>query len=262
VKGPPEQVWRLGKALYGLKQVAQAWHAKLKSSLSTIGFTIALADPCLYSDVMYIYITSFVGKRVYLLVHVDDVLIVGHAPDVVHVKNELAKLFDVRDLGDADAFLGLEIVRDLAQGTLWLGQSKYIQDVLKTYNMHNSVSRVSPLDANQQFNADGDVLANSVPYSSAIGSLLYLAVCTRPDIAHAVNMLARFVCAPKQQHWQAVKGVMRYLAGTKSLGLCFRRAEGSLHGYYDADAAGDPVKRRSTSCFVFLHSGAAVLWGS
>jgi hypothetical protein len=171
-------------------------------------------------------------------------------------------LFDVRDLGDADVFLGLHIVRDRVQGKLWLGQSKYIEDVLQTYNMHNSVSRVSPLDAHQQFNADGDVPASSVPYSGAIGSLLYLAVCTRPDIAHAVNMLARFVCAPKQQHWQAVKGVMRYLAGTKSLGLCFRRAEGSLDEYSDADFAGDPVKRRSTSGFVFQHSGAAVLWGS
>jgi hypothetical protein len=98
------------KSMYGLKQAAQAWHAKLKSSLSTIGFTIALADPCLY-------ITTFGGKRVHLLVHVDDVLIVGHAPGVVHVKNEFAKLFDMRDLGDANLFLGLQIVRDHAQGT-------------------------------------------------------------------------------------------------------------------------------------------------
>jgi hypothetical protein len=81
--------------------------------------------------------------------------------------------------------------------------------------MHNSVSCLSPLDANQQFNADGDVLANSLPYSGAVGSLLYLAVCTRPDIAHAVNMLARFVCVPRQQHWQAVKSGMRYLGGTQ-----------------------------------------------
>jgi hypothetical protein len=256
VQGPPGQVWRLRKALYGLKQAAQAWHAKLKSSLSTVGFAIALADPCLY-------ITSVDGKRVYLLVHVDDVLIVGHASGVVHVKHEFIKLFDVRDLGDADVFLGLQIVRNrCTQGTLWLGQSKYIADVLETYNMQNCVSRISPLDANQQFSADGDVLDDSVPYSGAVGSLLYLAVCTRPDIAHAVNLLARFVCAPKQQHWQAIKGVMRYLTGTKILGLLFRRTGGPLQGYSDADFAGDLVKRRSTSGFVFLHAGAAVLWGS
>jgi hypothetical protein len=180
VKGPQGKVWRLRKALYGLKQAAQAWHAKLQSSLSTVGFMVSLADPCLY-------IVSFDGKRVYLLVHVDDVLIVGHAPGVVHVKKEFSKLFDVRDLGDAAVFLGLQIVRDRAQGKLWLGQSKYIADVLQTYNMQDSVPRISPLDANQQFSADGDVLADSVQYSGGVGSLLYLAVCTRPDISHAVK---------------------------------------------------------------------------
>jgi hypothetical protein len=88
VKGPPGQVWRfvcemrLRNAFYGLNQTAQAWHAKLKSSLSTIGFTIALADPCLY-------ITSFGGKRVYLLMHLDNVLIVGHTSGVVHVRMSL-----------------------------------------------------------------------------------------------------------------------------------------------------------------------------
>jgi hypothetical protein len=165
VKCPQGQVWRLLKPPYGLKQAAKAWHEKLKSSLSKVGFRISLADPCLY-------IATCDGKRVYLRVHVDDVLIVGHVTDVVLVEKEFSKLHDVRDLGDANVSLGLQIVRDSTQGALWLGESKHIEDLLQTYNMQNSASRVSPLDANQQFIADGDVLAESVPYSCAVGSLL------------------------------------------------------------------------------------------
>jgi hypothetical protein len=110
VKCPQGKVWRLLKALYGLKQAAQAWHEKLKASLPTVGFTISLPDPCLH-------IATCDGKRVYLQVHVDDVLIVGHTTGVVHVKEEFSKLFDVRDLGDANVFLGLQIVRDRMHGT-------------------------------------------------------------------------------------------------------------------------------------------------
>jgi hypothetical protein len=140
-----------------------------------------------------------------------------------------------------------------------LVHSKYIEDVLQTYNMQNGVSRTSPFDAHQQLCADGDAPASSVPYSGAVGNLPYLAVCTCPDIAHTVKMLARFVCAPRQQHWQAIKGIMHYLAGTRTLRQLFWHARGLLHGYSDADFAGDPFMRCSTSRFVFLHANATVL---
>lgn len=256
VKGPRGQpVWRLRKALYGLKQAAQAWHAKLKTALTGVGLSISQSDPCLYT-------TSVDGQSVYLLVHVDDALIVGPPAGVAYVKDQFCKLFDVRDLGDANVFLGLEIARNRTDGLLWLGQSKYISDILNQFNMSDAVPRVSPMDANQQISAEGIALADDVPYRGAIGTLLYLAVCTRPDISHAVNMLSRYVSAPKSHHWQAVKGVMRYLCETRKLGLLYRKAGGPLAGYSDSDYAGDPLKRRSTSGYVFMHAGAAVLWGS
>jgi hypothetical protein len=259
---PPEgyedkqgRVWLLKKALYGLKQAAQAWHKKLKDSLVKVGLHPSESDPCLF-------IGQFNdGHAVYLLIHVDDALIVGSSAAVREVKSKFSSLFEVRDLGEAVFFLGLEIVRNRTAGTLWLGQSQYAEKKLEQFGMRDCNPRVTPLEVNQQLGPDGETLPSNMPYSEVVGSLLYLAVCTRPDMSHSVGMLSRFVSAPKLEHWHALKGVLRYLRGTSKLGLMFRPGAG-LIGYTDSDYAGDLVKRRSTSGYVFMNAGAAVLWGS
>eukprot|EP00873_Tetraselmis_striata_P039364 jgi/Tetstr1/459628/TSEL_004984.t1 len=103
-----------------------------------------------------------------------------------------------------------------------------------------------------------------MPYQALVGSLLYAMVATRPDIAEAVSKLCRVMAKPEERHWQAAKRVLRYLKGTKTLGLTFSggKADGLLHGYCDADWAGDVVSRRSTTGFVFMLCGAAVSWKS
>jgi hypothetical protein len=255
IKGPVGKVWRLHKALYGLKQAAQSWYEKLRKSLTSAGFVVSQSDPCLY-------IASHNSERVFLLIHVDDVLIVGCDAAVEYAKSMFCKLFEARDLGEASLFLGLQIARDRSKGVLWLGQTQYTNEVLKKYRHENCVPRVSPIDANMQLSAEGESIGDDVPFSAAIGSLLYLAVFTRPDITHAVNMLARYMSKPKQQHWNALKGVLRYLRGTSELGLLYCRNAGCIIGYSDADYAGDPVMRRSTSGYLFLNAGAAIVWGS
>jgi transposase InsO family protein len=259
---PPEgfedkqgKVWLLKKALYGLKQAAQAWHATLKNRLATIGLKPSESDPCLY-------VSLASTEKTYVLIHVDDALIVGPSAAVLDVKSRIASLFEVHDLGEASMFLGLEIVRDRKKGTLWLGQSQYAAKKLAQFGMTESNSRVTPLDANQQLGPTGESLKGAVPYSEAVGSLLYLAVCTRPDLSHSVGMLSRFVGDPKDCHWHAVKSIMRYLRGTVKLGIMFQKGGGGLIGYSDSDYGGDLVKRRSTSGYVFLNAGGAILWGS
>ena len=75
---------------------------------------------------------------------------------------------------------------------------------------------------------DGEeILGPEVPYLSAIGALMYLANCIRPDIAFAVNLLARYSAAPTIHHWNGVKDIFRYLQGTKDLGLFFRKNQDS-----------------------------------
>jgi hypothetical protein len=104
-----------------------------------------------------------------------------------------------------------------------------------------------------------------VPYSSAVGSLMYAMVCTRPDIAHAVGVLSSFMSKPGQDHWTIVKRVFRYLRGTTSYGLCYQGRPGldrvvDIHGFVDADWAGDLDRRRSTSGYVFNLFGGAISW--
>ena len=106
-----------------------------------------------------------------------------------------------------------------------------------------------------------------VPYASAVGSLMYAMVCTRPDIAHAVGVLSRFMSKPGKEHWTAVKRVFKYLRGTSDYGLCYQGRPGldrvlDIRGFVDADWAGDLDQRRSTSGYVFNLFGGAVSWMS
>ncbi|CAA0823451.1 cysteine-rich RLK (RECEPTOR-like protein kinase) 8 [Striga hermonthica] len=99
------------------------------------------------------------------------------------------------------------------------------------------------------------------PYASAIGSLMYAMVCTRPDIAHAVGVVSRFMSNPGVMHWEAVKWILRYLRGTKDRALVFGRSTLTLSGFVDADFAGSDLdKRRSTTGYVFTYGGTAVSW--
>jgi hypothetical protein len=99
-----------------------------------------------------------------------------------------------------------------------------------------------------------------VPYSSTVGSLMYAMVCTRPDIAHAVGVVSRYMNNPGKEHWEAVKWILRYLRGTATHALCFGGSNTFLQGYVDSDMAGDKDSRRSTTGYVFTIGGTIVSW--
>ena len=99
---------------------------------------------------------------------------------------------------------------------------------------------------------------SKMPYTSAIGTLMYAMVCTRPDIAHAVGVVSRFMSRPGKQHWEAVKWILRYLKGSSDISLFFTGASLKLQGYVDADFAGDIDSRKSTTEFVFTLGGTTI----
>ena len=99
-----------------------------------------------------------------------------------------------------------------------------------------------------------------VPYSSALGSLMYAMICTRLDIEYVVGVVNRYMSNPDKKHWEAMKGIMRYLNGTRKLCICFGRNEACVVGYTDVDYVGDMDKRRSTSSYVFIFIGGAISW--
>jgi len=101
-----------------------------------------------------------------------------------------------------------------------------------------------------------------VPYASVVGNLMYVMVCTRPDLAHAIGSISRFLSNLGREHWNAVKWIMRYLCGTSSLKLCFESEKPVLVGYTDSDMVGDIDSRRSTPSYLITVGGGAIAWQS
>ncbi|XP_057797428.1 secreted RxLR effector protein 161-like [Salvia miltiorrhiza] len=106
----------------------------------------------------------------------------------------------------------------------------------------------------------------SIPYSSAVGSIMYMMICTRPDLAYAISILSRFMADPGRAHWEALKQVLRYIKGTADCGVMFKRIdkyEGNpLLGFVDADFAANIDSRRSQTGYIFTLYGAVVSWRS
>ena len=155
---------------------------------------------------------------------------------------------------------------------VFVHQSTYTKMVLEKFNMNKCHPLKTPMVV-RSLEADKDpfwpkeeeeeVFGPEVPYLSAIGALMYLANCTRPDIAFAVNLLARYSSTPTRRHWVGVKTILRYLQGTQDLGLWYsRKWVFSMVGYVDAGYMSDLHNARSQNGFVFLCGSAAISWRS
>jgi hypothetical protein len=257
------RVCLLAKALYGLKQAPRAWHEHMHNHLCNLGYIASTADPG-----MYLKPAASPLQFTVLVVYVDDVLVVG--PDstrVCSVKQEVMRVFEARDLGDAKDFVGMHITRDRAQGTITINNPRMITALLSQYGLSKAGPRATPMSPGLVLTrSDGVPVDQAVhPYSALVGSLLYLAVTVRPDIAHAVGVLSKYMSCPTDQHWKAAKGVLRYLAATLEVGITYGLTSGKaadLYGWCDADFASDKDTRRSTTGYVFVVSGGAVSWGS
>ncbi|GIL56067.1 hypothetical protein Vafri_11454 [Volvox africanus] len=181
------------------------------------------------------------------------------------VKQAIGACFKVRDLGEAKMYLGMEIRRP-SQEEIILSQQYYIEQLLERRLMTDAKPRSTPLPPGTKVLPAGEsdiVLEDPTPYRKLVGELNYLATSTRPDISQALSFLARFMATPMKGHLNLALGVLRYLSGTRELGLHFGgQDKNRAEGFSDSDWAGDPMTRRSTSGYVFLLNGAAISWSS
>ncbi|KAJ9534656.1 hypothetical protein QJQ45_002929 [Haematococcus lacustris] len=257
-EGSTNTVCRLQKALYGLRQAPRAWHARLCEELLSMGFKASEADPALFT-------LQLSTGMVYLLVYVDDCLLCtqqGDTAGLAHVKKQLSSAFKLKDLGEARWFLGMQLTRDRAEGTIKLDQHKFIQELVTANSKSAAHGKPLPMAPAVKLVREGDALDTTLHhYSALVGSLLYLTCCTRPDIAFAVGALARHMSAPTKQHWAAACSVLCYLKGTADQGLLFGGVSG-LQGFSDADYAGDKDTARSTTGYIFTLNGGAISWSS
>jgi hypothetical protein len=139
------------------------------------------------------------------------------------LKGELKSHFTMTDLGEMKKILGIQVIRDRKAGTLKIAQSAYIDKILARFNMAEAKPVTTPLSKNIKLdNIHTRAEDPNMPYAKAIGSLMYAALQTRPDIAFAVQHLSQYTSNPAQEHWTAVKRVLRYLKGTRDEGIIYK----------------------------------------
>jgi hypothetical protein len=247
----PHYMCKLDKSLYGLKQAPRAWFSKLSSKLQELGFLASKADTSLF---MY----NKSGIVMFVLVYVDDIIVTSSSNKAIDsLLQDLNSAFALKDLGDLHYFLGIEVKR-FNQGII-LTQKKHALDLLDRIGLKACKVLPTPLSS-----SEGELLGpkDSTRYRSIVGALQYLTL-TRPDISFSVNKVCQFLHAPTTVHWTAVKRILRYVSGTTSLGLTFRKSSFTLvSAFSDADWAGCVEDRRSTGGFAVYSGSNLISWSA
>ena len=243
------------KSIYGLKQAGRNWNKFLDTWFKKNKLKVGGADPCLY-----IY-KDDLGNFLAIGIHVDDFLIIDNNPELRQkFIEDMSKSFKLDFLGDAKWVLQVKITR--TPNSITIDQSKYIKDVLEKFEMTNCKPASTPMEKEI---VKSDLKCDKSEYMSLVGSLIYVAVVTRPDISFAVSTVSQSMSDPCMSDFIAAKRILRYLKGTIDLGIIYSNinAENNcLLGFSDSDWAGDKVTRKSTTGYVFLFANAAISWSS
>ena len=253
--GQEHLVCKLKKSLYGLKQSPRCWNTAFKDFMQEIGYVQSVADPCVF--------IKKANTLSVVAVYVDDLILLAETEeDMRSLKSKLCARFKMKDIGRLHYCLGITVVHDDDRNCLWIHQRQYIQNIIDKYGLSEGKTVCTPMDANVKLWKDDGVSkpVDTVLYQSIIGSLLYAAIATRPDISQAVGALSKFNSCPTEAHLTAAKRILRYLKGTEDVGLKYQKSGKPLFGYSDADWAGNLDDRRSTSGNVFLMANAGISW--
>lgn len=184
------------------------------------------------------------------------------------VKDKLSKEFKMKDFGEPTKFVGIEIVRDMRNNVMYLHQRTLIKKILKRFNMEESRPVKTPGITNEgegkrSNKTNSEILLENqkhIPYREAIGSLLYLASGTRPDLSYVVNTLSRKQNNYTNADWVKVKRVLRYLRGTENLGLKYTGKGNQLECYADASLGTNDEKGKSTSGLIVKLFDDIIYW--
>jgi histone deacetylase 1/2 len=251
----PDAVCLLSRSLYGLRQAPRAWFTRFMEFVTSVGFTQCRSDSSLF-----ILLTA--TGTAFLLLYVDDMVLSASSDTLLkHIIAKLRSVFAIKDMGPLRYFLGVDVKRS-SEG-FFLSQANYVEDLLERAGMSNCKEAATPADARAKVSAeDGRPLSDGSFYRSMAGALQYLTL-TRPDIAFAVQQVCLHMHAPRDVHLTMLKRILRYIKGTPRLGILLRASTSTtLTAYTDADWAGCPDTRRSTSGFCVFLGDSLVSWSS
>ncbi|GAU24969.1 hypothetical protein TSUD_312040 [Trifolium subterraneum] len=255
-QGDNNKVYKLKKALYGLKQAPRAWYSKIETYFLCEGF-----QKCPVEHTLFV---KRIGNDILIIsIYVDDLIVTGNNQNLItDFKMSMKKKFAMSDLGKMKFFLGVEV--NQTEEGIFIHQMKYANEILSKFGMQECNSVCSPIVTGCKLvkNENGKA-CDAKSYKQMVGSLMYL-LATRPDLAFAVCLVARFMERPTEMHTAAIKRIMRYVKGTVGLGIMYKRTDDNLqlHGWSDSDYAGDLDDRKSTSGYVFMLGSGAISWSS
>ena len=238
-----------------VKQAPRAWYHRFANFLLQIGFVCSKSDNSLF-------ILHHGANVAYLLLYVDDIVLTASSENLkCDIITMLKSEFSMSDLGKLSYFLGISVSHN--PKTMFLSQSKYAQEIIHRAKMDNCKPVSTPVDTKSKLGAlDGELMSDPSLYRSLAGALQYLTF-TRPDIAYAVQQVCLFTHAPRVPHFNALKRIVRYIKGTLDHGLhLYRSAPTTLVSYTDADWAGCPDTRRSTSGYCVYLGENLVSWSA
>ncbi|RVX16790.1 Retrovirus-related Pol polyprotein from transposon RE1 [Vitis vinifera] len=255
-QGESGLVCRLRRSLYGLKQSPRAWFGRFSSVVQEFGILRSTTDHSIF------YHHNSLGQCIYLVVYVDDIVIIGSDQDGIQkLKQHLFTHFQTKDLGKLKYFLGIEIAQS-SSGVV-LSQRKYALDILEETSMLDCKPVDTPMDPNVKLvPGQGELLGNPGRYRRLVGKLNYLTI-TRPDISFPMSVVSQFLQSPCDSHWDAVIRILRYIKSTPGQGVLYEnRGHTQVVGYTDADWADSPTDRRSTSEYCVFIGGNLISWKS
>jgi len=262
--GYEDYVAKLVHTIYGTMQGAHDWYETLSTTFRELGYTTSRADPC-------VRFKEEDGKYTITDTYTDDIF--GASRDDEEIKerkDEIGKVWDIKDVGETEYFLGMRVQQDLKSGTIRLTQRPYWEHVLARFHMDKITPRNTPLpigiilDTNMSPKTDSEKKEmDDKPYRSILGSVMWGQLATRPDLSFSISLLARFQANPGIEHWKALIHVVGYIKNTLDYGLTYSRdSDISPTAFVDADYGGCKDTRRSTSGYVFTMAGGAVTWSS
>lgn len=253
IESIPGKVYKLKKAVYGLKQASKCWYDKVHIVMTEMGFNQSEYEPC-----VYLWKDGF--KLVIVALYVDDFFIFfNDFSQCDKLKSVLSVNFSTKDLGPVSECLSMKVTK--SEYSIKLDQRAYCEKLLTKFGMLNSVPAKTPIEYGLKLEKS-DKCDKSIPYQEAIGGLLYLSLCTRPDIAYSVNYLSRFCNGYSKEHWKAVQRIFRYLRGTMDYGVKYSESEEDVIGYCDASFGNDCTERKSVSGYAVTLSNGAISWES
>lgn len=251
-------VVKLLRPIYGLKQSGRNWNKELDEFLMKQGFKRLRSSNCVYKK----------DDWTIIVVYVDDIFIFAPNPELItDTIKRITKKYEANDLGEISQALGVKVERN-RMGDIRLSQRLYVEDMLKNYNMTECRETSTPLDPGIRLSKEDapkteeeKKLMVNIPYRELIGSLMFLALYTRPDILFAVTKLSQYNSNPGKQHWHQAKHILRYLSATKDYGIIYKTDKNSSVAIYcDALWAGDTDDRHSFSGMVMLLGNSIVQW--